>query len=102
MSGFLFHDLRIHRFLLSPVLSGFYPAFFPDGSVYPLLRQSDVESLPAEDLLPSKSLFPDEQKEQKIKNGLITFKISHVAAIKQYNSGEREEEKHHEICFRRP
>lgn len=40
--------------------------------------------------------------EQKIKNGLITFKISHVAAIKQYNSGEREEEKHHEICFRRP
>lgn len=39
--------------------------------------------------------------EQKIKNGLITFKISHVAAIKQYNSGEREEEKHHEICFRR-
>ena len=42
------------------------------------------------------------EKEQKIKNGLITFKISHVAAIKQYNSGEREEEKHHEICFRRP
>ena len=61
MSGFLFHDLRIHRFLLSPVLSGFYPAFFPDGSVYPLLRQSDVESLPAEGLLPSKSLFPDER-----------------------------------------
>ena len=43
-----------------------------------------------------------DEEEQKIKNGLITFKISHVAAIKQYNSREREEEKHHEICFRRP
>ena len=63
------------------------------------------------------AILENEQKEQKIGNGLITFKIHreqkienpgitfkflHVIVVKQSNLKKGKQKKHHEICFRRP